>query len=319
MKYDVMLNSVPGTVRAEVQRASDEGADGAWVVETKHDPFLLIGAAAQVETGLRLGTGVAVAFARTPMLLASVGYDLQRYSGGRFVMGLGTQVRTHIRRRFSMPWDKPVARMRETVEAMHAIWDSWEKRVPLRHRGLHYTHDLMTPAFSPEPHEFGRPPVYLGGLGPAMTTLAGEVADGFVVHRFMTRKFLEEVTLPRLDAGRRRRGNPDASFEIAFPPFFAAADDAATLDKHLASVRKQIAFYASTPAYAPVLELHGWSSVGRELHGMSLRGEWDAMGRLITDPMLEAFAVVSRENELRAALEKRYGDLVDRVILFPLS
>lgn len=318
MKFESMLVSQPQTIVTDTASAAST-ADGGWVIETKHDPFLLLCAAAPAApTGFRLGTAVAVAFARNPMLVASAGIDLQAYTRGNFVLGLGTQVRQHISRRFSMPWDKPVSRMREFIAATHAIWDSWENGAPLNFIGEYYTHTLMTPAFRPDVHEYGRPPIFLGGLGPAMTSLAGEVADGFVVHRFMSRKFLTEITIPRLRQGLARRDTPlRRPFEIVFPPFYAASDDPEHLNVLIQDVRRQIAFYASTPAYSSVLDVHGWADMGKDLHHLSVRKEWDAMADLITDEMVDAFTVVSHEASLRSDLEQRYGDSVDGVILFP--
>lgn len=320
MKFDVMLETGPEDVANDILNAHANGADGAWVVETKHDPFLMCGAAAAAGTGLQLGTAVAVAFARNPMLLANVGHDLQAYTQGKFVLGLGTQVKPHITRRFSMPWHKPAPQLREMIQAIHAIWDSWENGTPLKFEGEYYSHTLMTPAFAPEPHGYGRTPIYVGGLGPLMTRLAGEVADGFVVHRFMTRKFLDEVTLPYLEQGLARRESRESTkLEIVFPPFFAAPKNPDEVDVHIDDVKRQIAFYASTPAYAPVLDLHGWTDRGKELHELSRQGEWAKMTTLITDEMLEEFTVVSTHDDLHGALEKRFGDVVDRAILFPTT
>jgi probable F420-dependent oxidoreductase len=320
MKFDVMLETRPEQVASHILKAKTEGADGAWVVETKHDPFLVCGAAAAAGTGLPLGTAVAVAFARNPMLLANVGHDLQEYTQGNFVLGLGTQVKPHITRRFSMPWDKPVPRLRETIQAIHAIWDTWETGTPLNFTGEYYSYSLMTPAFTPDPHGYRRTPIYVGGLGPLMTKLAGEVADGFVVHRFMTRKFLDEVTLPRLEEGMARRETPQGGkFELVFPPLFAAPKDPEDLERHINEVKRQIAFYASTPAYAPVLELHGWADLGKQLHELSRQGEWATMTSLISDEVLDEFAVVSSHECLRDDLDKRFGDVVDRAILFPTT
>jgi len=256
--FDAMLSDRPDTVGDSIDLAQKHGLGGGWVVEAKHDPFLLLASAAERKTGLRLGTAVSVAFARTPMLLATAGNDLQLMTGGRFVLGLGTQVRPHIERRFSMPWGKPLARMREIISAVHAIWDSWEDGTRLNHVGAYYSHTLMTPAFSPGPNPHGRPPVYLGALGPAMTELAGECADGLLLPRFVSDGFIREVTLPRVRAGLARRQRALARpFEVVYPAWTVAASSDAGLRSRLAVTRSEIAFYASTPSFRPVLEFHG--------------------------------------------------------------
>lgn len=318
MKFDLMLNATPDLVRGSVESAVEQEMDGGWVIETKHDPFLLLNTAANLETDLRLGTAVAVAFARSPMLLALVGNDLQYATRGNFVLGLGTQVKPHIERRYSMPWGKPVARMRELLTAVHAIWDSWETGDRLEHTGEFYTHTLMTPAFSPGPNPYNRPPIYLGALGPAMTELAGQYADGLVVHRFVSERFIREVTLPRVQAGLSKRERPLARpFEIVYPPFVATGEDAAAIEKSIAETRSQIAFYASTPTYRTVLDLHGWGALGDQMHELSRDGRWSEMPALITDDVLEAFAVVEGTTSLRQALSNRFEGAADRIVLYP--
>jgi probable F420-dependent oxidoreductase len=318
VKFDLMLNATPDLIRGSVQHAVDQKMDGGWVIETKHDPFLLLNTAAHFDSGLRLGTAVAVGFARSPMLLALLGNDLQYTTGGKFVLGLGTQVKPHIERRYSMPWGKPVGRMRELLTAVHAIWDSWETGERLAHEGEYYTHTLMTPAFSPGPNPHGRPPIYLGALGPAMTELAGQLADGLVVHRFVTERFIREVTIPRVQAGLSQRARPlDRPFEIVYPPFVATGEGEAALEKSVAETRAQIAFYASTPAYRTVLDLHGWGDLGEKLHGLSREGRWSDMSGLFTDDVLDAFAVVEGTATLRQALETRFDGAVERIVLYP--
>lgn len=318
MKFDLMLNATPDLIRGSVEYAVEQEMDGGWVIETKHDPFLLLNTAANLNSGLRLGTAVAVGFARSPMILALMGNDLQYTTEGHFVLGLGTQVKPHIERRYSMPWGKPVGRMRELLTAVHAIWDSWETGGRLEHEGEYYTHTLMTPAFSPGPNPHGRPPVYLGALGPAMTELAGQLADGLVIHRFVTERFIREVTLPRVQAGLSKRARPlDRPFEIVYPPFVATGEDDAAIEQKIAETRSQIAFYASTPAYRTVLDLHGWGALGEQLHGLSRENQWSDMPALITDEVLDAFAVVEGTGTLRQALQTRFEGAVERIVLYP--
>ncbi len=318
MKFDLMLDAEPDTIGPSIEEAKAEGLDGGWVIETKHDPFLLSNTAASRETGLQVGTAVAVAFARNPMLLATLGNDLQLATKGKFVLGLGSQVKPHIERRFSMPWSHPAPRMKDMIKAIHAIWDSWEHGGRLAHEGEFYQHTLMTPMFSPGPNPYGRASIYLGALGPAMTELAGQYADGFIVHRFLSERFIEEVTLPRIQAGLAKRERPlDKPFEIVFPPFVAAADDEATLQLRRTEAKGQIAFYASTPAYRQVLEMYGWEALGDQLHALSREGKWKEMSELITDEMTDTFVVTTTKKDAKATLEKRFGKIVDRVILFP--
>ena len=313
-----MLDATPGGISSAVDRAVADGREGGWVVETAHDPFLLLATAAAARTPLHLGTAVAVAFARTPMLVALAGNDLQIATGGKFILGLGSQVRPHIERRYSMPWEKPVGRMREFVRAVHAIWDSWESGGRLNFRGEYYTHTLMTPTFSPGPNPFGRPPIYLGALGPAMTAVAGEIADGLVVHRLMSERFLREVTMPSIERGLAQRDRPlTRPFQIVYPPFVAAAESEDDLSGQLAEIRSQIAFYASTPAYRSVLDVHGWGAIGEELNAMARQGQWDAMASLVPDEMVETFAVLTQPHRMKEDLAKRFEGLVDRMILYP--
>jgi probable F420-dependent oxidoreductase len=318
MRFDSMLEPTLDGVGDAVDRAVASGRDGGWVIETAHDPFLLLATAAAKHAPLGLGTAVAVAFARTPMLLAVLGNDLQQASGGKFILGLGSQVRPHIERRFSMPWGKPVGRMREMIRAIHAIWDSWENDTELDFRGEYYTHTLMTPVFNPGSNEFGRPPIYLGALGPAMTELAGEIADGIVIHRFMTERFLREVTLPSIKRGLEKRYRPlTVPFQVVYPPFVAAADSDEEMSEQIADLRSHIAFYASTPGYRTLLDLHGWSEIGEQLSILSRQGKWDRMPALVTDDMVEHFAVITQPGRVEEDLVKRFDGAVDHMILYP--
>jgi probable F420-dependent oxidoreductase len=306
----------PVDCRADAATAERDGFDGYWLSEVKHDPFLGLTLAATATERIQLGTAIALAFARNPMTTAAAANDLQALSRGRLVLGLGTQIKPHITRRFSMPWSHPAPRMREYVLALRAIWNTWHTGTPLDFRGEYYSHTLMTPMFVPQPHEFGAPPVLLAGVGETMTEVAGEVADGFLPHGFTTERYLREVTIPALQRGLDRSGRSLDGFTIKGSPMIAAGNTEEQLEKAKAGVRAQIAFYGSTPAYRPVLELHGWGELGQRLHGMSLRGEWEEMGPLLDDEVLDAFAVVGNPAEVGAEIWRRYGDVFDRLTLY---
>ncbi|OIN81280.1 LLM class F420-dependent oxidoreductase [Mycobacterium malmoense] len=290
------------------------GYDGGWTAETSHDPFLPLLLAAEHTSRLELGTNIAVAFARNPMIVANIGWDLQAYSQGRFILGLGTQIRPHIEKRFSMPWSHPAARMREFVGALHAIWSAWRDGTKLRFEGDFYTHKIMTPMFTPEPQPYSAPKVFLAAVGEAMTELCGEVADGHLGHPMVSKRYLDEVTMPALERGMRRGGRDRGDFEVSCEVMVATGATDAELAAATAAVRKQIAFYGSTPAYRRVLELHGWGDAHTELHRLSLEGEWDTMGSLIDDEMLAAFAVTGPVDTIAAALRSRCEGAVDRVL-----
>jgi probable F420-dependent oxidoreductase len=292
------------------------GYDGAFTAETDHDAFLPLVLAAQSTERLELGTSIAVAFARTPMVLAVTANDLQLASKGRFILGLGSQIKPHIERRFSMPWSHPAPRMREFVLAMRAIWSAWNDGTKLDFRGTFYTHTLMTPFFNPGPNPHGAPKVWLAAVGERMTEVAGEVADGMLLHGFTTERYVREVTLPALERGFARAGRTRAGFEVGGPLFVVTGSTDEEMAAARQATKQQIAFYGSTPAYRPVLELHGWGEVGDELNTMSKRGQWVEMGELITDDMLEAFAVVAEPDDVAPMLRARYGPLVDRLSFY---
>ena len=316
MKVDAGLGATLATAGAEAVRVEEAGYDGAWTAETSHDPFLPLALAAEHTEQLELGTGIAVAFARNPMTTAMVGWDLQTHSGGRLMLGLGSQIRPHITRRFSMPWSRPAARMREFVLAMRAIWDCWQHDVPLSFDGEFYTHTLMTPFFNPGPQPHGPPRVFLAAVGERMTEVAGEVCDGMLVHGFTTERYLREVTLPALERGAARAGKDVATIERSLPAFVVTGADEQATRRAAEGVRSQIAFYGSTPAYRPVLELHGWGELQSDLNRLSKEGRGGEMGTLIDDEILETFAVVAEPGRVAAALRARYGDLVQRVSFY---
>ncbi len=291
------------------------GYDAAFTYETKHDPFLPLALASQATDAMRLGTAIAIAFARTPMLLANIGRDLQELSRGRFVLGLGSQVRPHVTRRYSMPWSRPAARMHELVRALHAIWDAWEDGAPLAFDGEFYRHTLMTPAFDPGPSGHGRPAVHVAGVGPAMTRVAAEVGDGLIVHPFSTRTSLEQLTLPAVEEGLRAAGRDRGQLEVVVVCLVVTGDTGPELDASVAVARRQLAFYASTPAYARVLEVHGWEGMHAELNAMSKQGRWDDMAALVPDEVLESIAVVGSPDEVADRIREKADGIADLVSL----
>ncbi|MGI8493290.1 MAG: LLM class F420-dependent oxidoreductase [Acidimicrobiales bacterium] len=298
------------------EKAESDGYDAVWGAETSHDPFLPLLLGAGATERLQLGTGIAVAFARSPMTMAHVAWDLNEYSKGRLLLGLGSQIKPHIEKRFSMPWSHPAPRMKEFISAMRAIWDSWANRSKLDFRGDFYTHTLMTPFFDPGPNPFGAPKVFLAAVGPGMTKVAGEVADGMLVHGFTTERYLREVTLPTIDAGLAASGRTREQFQLSYPMFVVTGDNEEEMAAAAGGTRKQIAFYGSTPAYRGVLELHGWGGLQTELNSLSKQGKWDEMGKLVDDEMLRAFAVVAEPKDVAAAIHQRVGDVVDRVSFY---
>ena len=298
---------------AEEARAGEAlGYDGLWVAEVANDPFLPLVLAAEHTRRATLGTSIAVAFARNPMTVAMVANDLQRLSGGRFVLGLGSQIKPHITKRFSMPWSRPAARMREFVLAVRAIFAAWNEQAPLRFDGEFYTHTLMTPFFAQTPVPQGPPPIFLAAVGPAMTKVAGEVADGLFIHPFTTRRYLEQVTVPGITAALEAAGRPRDTFTVSLPGLVVTGRDEHEMAAARDAVRLQLAFYASTPAYRPVLAAHGWEEVQDELNALSKQGEWAAMPALIDDEMLASLAIVAEPQDLAPAIQQRYGDVVDR-------
>jgi probable F420-dependent oxidoreductase len=291
------------------------GYDGWWAPETQADVFISCAVAALGTERIRIHTGIAVAFARNPMSIAYQANDLQLLSGGRFTLGLGSQVKPHITRRFSMEYSRPAARMREYILAMRAIWRAWETNERLDFRGEFYTHTLMTPFFDPGPNPHGNPQVLLAAVGPLMTEVAGEVADGVVCHGFSTERYLREVTLPALRRGAAKADRDLDGFEINAPGFVVAADTEEEMAAGIAEVRRQVGFYGSTPAYRGVLELHGWGGLGDELTELSKRGDWGGLSTLIDEEMLHTFAVIGTPDEVVAELKRRYGDVATRVLL----
>ncbi len=296
----------------QAKRLEGLGYHGALTAETAHDPFFPLLLAAQETESIELMTSIAVAFSRTPMNLANIGHDLNSFSKGRFILGLGSQIRPHITKRFSMPWSKPAARMREFILAMRAIWQAWHEGAPLKFEGEFYTHSLMTPMFTPTDTQYGAPKVFLAAVGPLMTEVAGEVADGVIIHAFTTEKYLREVTLPAVERGLAKSGRSRADFQVVYPGFVVSGTTEEAFAQTKQAVCKQIAFYGSTPAYAPVLGIEGWGDLQPELNRLSKQGQWDEMGTLITDEVLDKFAVVGEPDAAVDKFLSRFGDVVDR-------
>jgi probable F420-dependent oxidoreductase len=317
MKIDVNLDtSSLAAITSSAAELDQAGYDGLWASESAHDPFLPLSVAALASTRAELGTSIAVAFARTPMTVAYTAHDLQAYSQGRFLLGLGSQVKPHIERRFSMPWSHPAPRMREFISALHAIWDSWETGAALSFRGDYYQHTLMTPFFSPPPHGYPRPKVILAAVGETMSRVAGEVAGGIFLHAFTTERYIRGVTIPAVEAGLAASGRSRPQFQVVHLALIATGRTEEQAKIAQQAVRQQIAFYGSTPAYKGVLELHGWGDLADELNSLSRSsrdGKWEAMAGLVGDDVLHAFAVVAEPGQVAGELTRRFGGLVDRL------
>jgi len=301
---------------ATAKELEDLGYDGLFTAETSHDPFFPLVLAAEHTERIELATGIAVAFPRSPMHLANVGHDLQTFSKGRFILGLGSQIKAHNEKRFSTSWFKPAARMRELVLAMRAIWACWNDGAKLEFRGDFYTHTLMTPFFQPPPSPFGPPRVWLAAVGELMTEVAGEVCDGLLVHGFTTEKYLRETTIPAVERGLARGGKTREQFVLSCPVFVITGTDDAEREQARQGVCQQIAFYGSTPAYRPVLDAHGWGDLQPELNTLSKQGQWVEMGKLITDDIVDAFAVEGEPEQVPRLILDRYGDVIDRVSFY---
>ncbi|MGA8040822.1 MAG: TIGR03617 family F420-dependent LLM class oxidoreductase [Acidimicrobiia bacterium] len=294
------------------------GYDGFFTAETQHDPFIPLALAGVAEPELELGTAIAVAFPRSPMVTAMIGWDLAQMSAGKFMLGLGTQVRGHIVRRFSTVWDSPGPRLREYIQSMRAIWDCWQNSKPLEYTGDFYKFSLMTPFFDPGPINHPEIPVYIAGVGPYLSRLAGEECQGFHVHPFHTVRYLDEVVLPAIEAGAESRGRAMSEVERVTTVFVVTGETDAEIERAMEPVRQQISFYASTPSYRPVLEANDWD-FGAELSAMSKRGQWDRMPGVVPDDAVTSVAVVAPIDRLGTAIKDRYGDRVQRVGLYTIG
>ena len=319
MKVDEYLFPAPlSMVSAQVERAVSLGYDGIFSADTAHDPFFPLLLAANEAPDVDLGTAIAVAFARSPMTVAQTSWDLAEVSGGRFLLGLGSQIRPHITRRFSMPWDSPGPRMREYIAALRAIWDTWQNGAPLRFKGDYYQFTLMTPFFTPQPIKHPDIPVYIAGVGPYMCRLAGEVCQGFHVHPLHTIRYLDEVVLPAMTEGAADKGRTIDDVALASTVMVVTGHDEDEMAASATAAKMQIAFYASTPAYAGVLDLHGWD-FGPTLNAMSKRGQWSEMASVVPDEVLQDVAVVAPLSELGSTIRDRYGDRLQRIGFYSLA
>ncbi|HEU5152904.1 MAG TPA: TIGR03617 family F420-dependent LLM class oxidoreductase [Iamia sp.] len=316
MLIDKMFDTYdPTTFVAEAKALEEAGYDGLLLGEAAMDPLVPLAIATQHTTTVDLVSAVAIALPRSPTHVAYAANDLQAFSGGRLVLGLGSQIRAHVERRFGATWTKPVAQMREFILAIRALYAAWEAGTGVDFRGDHYEITLMTPYFSPAVAPSGPPPIWLAGVGERMCTTAGEVADGLFVHPFTTPRYLQENLLGWAEAGRARAGDRRPSFGVALPVLVGTgADD--DVEAAIAAVRKQIAFYGSTPAYRPVLELHGWGDLQPELNQLSKAGRWDEMTGLIDDEVLHTFAITGTPKEVGAGVVERYGQLVTRASIY---
>lgn len=297
----------------DARRAEALGYDGVLTPETGHDPFFPLVVAAEHSTKLTLGTAVAIAFPRAPMVTAQMAWDLQKFSNGRFLLGLGTQVKGHNIRRYGGSWDTaPGPRLREYILMLRAIWDSWQNGTRPGFKGKSYEYTLMTPVFNPGPIEHPHIPIYISAVNPYNCRLAGELCDGLRLHGFNTPKYLHEVIMPAVEEGAKKAGRSVKDIDIAGLGFIITGKDGAELTTNAAPVRRQISFYASTPSYRPVMDIHGWGDVFERLFAMSKRGEWAAMSELITDDMLEQFCTIATYDDLVPKLLKHYGGVTTR-------
>ena len=312
MLLDAALAPVPLSAVPEIARAAEaSGFDAIWSTETLHDPFLPGALAFEHTQRLGFGTAVAIAFARSPATLAYTAWDLAQASQGRFILGLGTQVKAHVERRFGMPWpDSVVGKLREQIAAIHALWNTWQTGAPLDFRGEYYKLTLMSPFFNPGRIQHPNIPIYIAGVNTGLARLAGEVTQGFLVHPFHSRRYLVEVLQPAIQQGLAKSGRARDEFKISVTAFAVTSSEEDLL------VRSQIAFYASTPSYRAVMELHGWGEIAEKLSGLARLGKWGEMPGLVSSEMLASFAVVCDPEELPEKLKERYGGLVDRLGLY---
>jgi probable F420-dependent oxidoreductase len=309
---DYDLQAVPGFAR----KVEEIGYGCLWTSETQHDPFLPLAVAATPTSSIKLGTSIAVAFPRSPMVIAYTAWDIQKASAGRFILGLGSQVRAHNQRRFSVKFESPGPKLREVVLALRAIWECWQKGTPLRFKGEFYNFDLMTPFFNPGPIAHPQIPIYIAGVNQYMCRMAGEVCDGLHVHPFHTPKYLREYVHPAVEGGLRTSGRSRRDFEYVTASFVIVGDNEQERAANAEAVRQQIAFYASTRTYEPVLAAHGWEGIVPELHQKSLDGDWKGMARLISDEMLDTVAVSGTYENIGSKLRERYAGLLDRTSLY---
>lgn len=301
-------------IAAQAKKLEALGYDGLTLAELAHDPFLPLAIAAHETDKIEMRTSIAVAFARSPMNVAVMANDLNVYSKGRFALGLGSQIRPHITRRFSMPWHSPAKQMKEFIEAIHAIWASWFDGEKLDYQGEFYKFSLMTPEFSHKT-EYGKPKILLAAVGPLMTKTVAQVADGLIVHPFCTETYLKETILPTVEAELKQRGRTLDDFEIQYPSFLACGETEEALEQAKERVKYRIGFYSSTPAYKPVLDAHEWGDFQQHTNRMTKEGKWDQLAGEVTDEMLETFAAVGSPVDAVNITKKRFAGFVDRVTL----
>ena len=318
MKLDAALPIIGLKDVVAVAKAAEEiGFDVLWTQETQHDPFLPCALIAEHTTRLNFGTVIAVSFARSPANMAYTAWDLAAHSNGRFILGLGTQVKAHIERRFGQPWpESPVKKLREQIEVMRAFWDCWQNGTKLNYRGEYYKATLMSPFFQPPPLPVGEGrgegeiPVYIAGVNTGLAKLAGEMCDGFHAHPFNSPRYLKEVMLPAIEEGAKKKDRKREDVTVSVTAFIA------TTPEEMNFARAQISFYASTPSYRSVMDFHGWTSVAETLSAHAAKGEWYEMPMLITDEMLSEFCLVTEEDKLGDELKKRYEGIADRLTLY---
>ncbi|MGH7279039.1 MAG: TIGR03617 family F420-dependent LLM class oxidoreductase [Candidatus Rokuibacteriota bacterium] len=306
------LKSIPDYAR----KVEALGYDCLWSAETQHDPYLPLAVAATVTSRIKLGTSIAVAFPRSPMITAHIAWDLQKASGGRFILGLGSQVKGHNERRFSVKFDAPGPRMREIVLALRAIWDCWQNGTTLDFKGEFYRFTLMTPFFNPGPIDHPTIPVYVAGVNAYMCRVAGEVCDGLHVHPFNSPTYLREYVHPAVEEGLRAAKRSRRDFTYTTSTFVVVGDTEQERAANRQSVKQQIAFYASTRTYEPVLAAHGWQDLTAQLHRKSVEGDWKGMADLITDEMVDTYAVTGTYGDIGARIRERYAGLLDRTALY---
>lgn len=318
MKVDHWFASPPEHAAAAAREAASLGYDGFFTAETQNDPFLPLVQASAAAPELDLGTGIAVAFPRSPMITAMTAWDLARMSGGKFNLGLGTQVRAHITRRFSTPWDSPGPRLRDYVLSLRAIWETWQNATPLDYRGSFYQFTLMTPFFNPGPIKHPDIPVSIAGVGPYLARLAGEICQGFHVHPFHTVRYLDEVVLPSMAEGARSAGRVIEDVERITTVFVMTGESDAAIEQAMEPVRQQISFYGSTPSYAPIFEASGWD-FHEQLRAMSKRGQWAEMATVVPDEAVHEVGVAAPIDKLGAAIKERYGDRIQRIGFYAIG
>jgi probable F420-dependent oxidoreductase len=313
---DLAFNGGPekiAEVAREIEERGDAAATGLFVSEARHDPFVSLTLASTTTSRLQLGTAIALAFARSPMSMAYTAYDVHRISGGRLLLGLGSQIKPHIRRRYDMPWSEPAARMKDYVRALRAIFDAWQTGEPLKYQGDFYSHTLMPPLFNPGPLGFDSPPVWVAAVGPHMVSAAGEVADGMICHPLISRSFLADVIAPQISSARAASERRDDPFVFSAMGMVATGRTEEELADAIAATRRQIGFYASTPAYKPMLDHHGWGDLHDEAHRMSVTNRWDELPGLIDDEILNTFAIVGDVPTAGRLFRERFEGLVERV------